>query len=194
MAAQASEPDHSAARAAQEASVQKQRASALAQEAVIAARNPLTFFTPPPPAAPPEIPCDRPSDVEIRQVVDAGAKRVSLDIDLVRAVVRKESAYDPCTVSVKGAQGLMQLMPAVQTQFGVTNPYDPGQNVDAGTRLLKQLLNQFGGDLARALSAYNAGAASVERWGGVPPFPETMSYVSGILDELSPKKGIAAER
>ena len=193
MVGRASESDYSAARAAQEASAEKQRVSARAQESVIAARTPSSFFTPP--AAPsPEIPCERASDVEIRQAVDAGAKRVGLDIDLVRAVVHKESAYNPCAVSVKGAQGLMQLMPSVQAQFGVTNPYNPGQNIDAGTRLLKQLLNQFGGDLARALSAYNAGAARVEQWGGVPPFPETMNYVSGILEELATKQGVSAER
>jgi soluble lytic murein transglycosylase-like protein len=190
----AAEPDHSAARAAQEASAEKQRASARAQEAVIAARNPSTFFTPPARPSPPEPACDRPADAEIRQVVDAGARRVGLDINLVRALVRRESAYNPCAISVKGAQGLMQLMPSVQTEFGVTNPYDPGQNVDAGTRLLKQLLNQYRGDLPRALSAYNSGAASVERWGGVPPFPETMSYVSAILAELFAKQGVATER
>ena len=190
----AAEPDHSVARAAQEASAEKQRASARAQEAAIAARSPSTFFTPPAPPPPPEPDCAPPAEAEIRQVVDAGARRSGLDINLVRAVVRRESGFNPCAISVKGAQGLMQLMLSVQTEFGVTNPYDPGQNVSAGTRLLKQLLNQFAGDLPRALSAYNSGAASVERWGGVPPFPETMSYVSGILEELSPKQGIATER
>ena len=78
----------------------------------------------------------------------------------------------------------MQLMPSVQTQFGVTNPYDPRQNVEAGTHLLKQLLDQYGGDLPRALGAYNAGSARVDQYGGVPPFPETMNYVSGILLEI----------
>lgn len=190
MTAGAAEPDYSAARAAQEGSAEKQRVSARVQEAVITARNPSSFFTPPAPPSPPEIPCDRAPDAEIRQVVDAGARRVGLDINLVRAVVRHESAYNPCALSVKGAQGLMQLMPSVQAQFGVTNPYDPGQNVDAGARLLKQLLNQFGGDLSRALGAYNAGSARVEQWGGVPPFPETMNYVSEILKELSPKKEV----
>jgi soluble lytic murein transglycosylase-like protein len=79
---------------------------------------------------------------------------------------------------------LMQLMPSVQQQFGVTDPYDPKQNVSAGTRLLKQLLDQFGGDLPGALGAYNAGPARVEQYGGVPPFPETMGYVKGILSEI----------
>ena len=110
-----------------------------------------------------------------------------LDTALVRAVVRRESAYDPCATSIKGAQGLMQLMPSVQMQFGVTDPYDPKQNVAAGTRLLKQLLEQYGGDLPRALGAYNAGSAQVEKWGGVPPIPETRQYVEGILSDLSGK-------
>jgi len=82
----------------------------------------------------------------------------------------------------------MQLMPVTQLQFGVTNPYDARQNVDAGAKLLKQLLDQYGGDLAKALSAYNAGPTRVEQFGGVPPFPETVNYVSGILDDLSPKQ------
>ena len=119
--------------------------------------------------------------------MDEGARQSGLDAALVRAVVRKESAYDSCATSIKGAQGLMQLMPSVQLQFGVTDPYDPRQNVDAGTRLLKQLLEQYGGDLARALGAYNAGPAQVEKWGGVPPIPETRQYVEGILSELAGK-------
>ena len=78
-------------------------------------------------------------------------------------------------------------MPSVQAQFGVTNPYDPRQNVDAGTQLLKQLLAQYGGDLARALGAYNAGPTRVDQFGGVPPFPETVNYVSAILGDISTK-------
>ena len=78
----------------------------------------------------------------------------------------------------------MQLMPAVQTQFGVTNPYDPQQNVAAGTKLLKQLLDQYGGDLAKALGAYNAGSGRVDQFGGVPPFPETIRYVDSIMSDV----------
>jgi soluble lytic murein transglycosylase-like protein len=121
---------------------------------------------------------------KIRDIVDEGARQSGLDASLVRAVVRKESGYNPCATSSKGAQGLMQLMPAVQTQFGVTNPYDPQQNVTAGTRLLKQLLDQYGGDLARALGAYNAGPARVDQFGGVPPFPETIHYVDSIMNDV----------
>ena len=119
--------------------------------------------------------------------MDEGARRTGLSTDLVQAVVRKESGYNPCATSSKGAQGLMQLMPSVQAQFGVTNPFDPQQNVGAGTRLLKQLLDLYRGDVMRALAAYNAGAARVDQFGGVPPFPETEHYVSGILGDLPVK-------
>jgi soluble lytic murein transglycosylase-like protein len=173
--------DSSAARAAQEASVGKQRASVRAQQIAAIVQDPSFFMTAihdPAPEVSPE---------KIREIVDEGAKQSGLDTALVRAVVRQESAYNPWATSTKGAQGLMQLMPSVQAQFGVTDPYDPKQNVGAGTRLLKQLLDQFDGDLPRALGAYNAGSARVEQWGGVPPFPETMQYVTGILSELGKK-------
>jgi soluble lytic murein transglycosylase-like protein len=167
-------------RALQEASIEKQRASVRAQEATAAARQPSFFTTPAP-----EIACERVPALQVSHVVDEGARQSGLDVSLVRAVVHKESAYDSCATSVKGAQGLMQLMPSVQMQFGVTDPYDPGQNVGAGTKLLKQLLEQYGGDLSRALGAYNAGPARVEKWGGVPPIPETRKYVDDILSDLS---------
>jgi soluble lytic murein transglycosylase-like protein len=176
-----SDSTNSAARAAQEASVEKQRASVRAQQTSAVAQDPSFFVTAqrdPAPAVPPE---------KIREIVDEGAKQSGLDTDLVRAVVRQESAYNPWATSTKGAQGLMQLMPSVQAQFGVTDPYDPEQNVGAGTRLLKQLLDKFDGDLPRALGAYNAGSARVEQWDGVPPFPETMHYVTGILSQLGKK-------
>jgi soluble lytic murein transglycosylase-like protein len=172
-----SDTTYTAARSAQEASVQKQRASVRAQQTAAAAQDPSFFVS--------NVP--QPSPEKIREIVDDGAKQSGLDADLVRAVVRRESAYNPWATSAKGAQGLMQLMPSVQAQFGVTDPYDPKQNVGAGTRLLKQLLEQFDGDLPRALGAYNAGPARVEQWGGVPPFPETMQYVTGILSELGKK-------
>jgi soluble lytic murein transglycosylase-like protein len=168
---------------------EKQRASVRVQEAAAAARNASFFSTsaPSPGMLVPENACEPTPAAKIREIVDEGARQSGLDADVVRAVVRKESAFNPCATSLKGAQGLMQLMPSVQMQFGVKNPYDPLQNVDAGTRLLKQLLGQYGGDLARALGAYNAGPARVEQWGGIPPFPETTRYVEGILSDLSTK-------
>ena len=175
----AADDPYAAVRAKQEASAQRQLASARKQEAAAAPRN-TGFY-----AAP--ISCERGAPAEIREMVDEGAKETGLDTDLVRAVVSKESAYNPCATSIKGAQGLMQLMPAVQTQFGVTDPFDPKQNINAGTRLLKQLLETYGGDLPKALGAYNAGPARIDQFGGLPPFPETMRYVSGILSDLDKK-------
>jgi soluble lytic murein transglycosylase-like protein len=181
-----SDSTHSAARAAQEASIEKQRASVRAQHTAAVAQNP-SFFVSNLREPGPEIVRELVPPEKIREIVDEGAKQSGLDADLVRAVVKRESAYNPWATSTKGAQGLMQLMPSVQAQFGVTDPYDPKQNVGAGTRLLKQLLDQFDGDLPRALGAYNAGPTRVEQWGGVPPFPETMQYVTGILSELGKK-------
>jgi len=186
----ASDSGYSAARALQEASIEKQRASVRVQEAAATARNPAFFAqTALASEGPPDAEAERPDCAgaevgKIRDIVDEGARQSGLDASLVRAVVRKESGYNPCATSSKGAQGLMQLMPAVQTQFGVTNPYDPQQNVTAGTRLLKQLLDQYGGDLARALGAYNAGPARVDQFGGVPPFPETIHYVDSIMNDV----------
>jgi soluble lytic murein transglycosylase-like protein len=179
-----SDSTYSPARAAQEASVEKQRASIRAQQTAAVAQDPSFFVTNLPD---PETVREFIAPDKVREIVDAGAKESGLDTDLVRAVVRKESAYNPWATSIKGAQGLMQLMPSVQMQFGVTDPYDPKQNVAAGTRLLRQLLDQFSGDVPRALGAYNAGSTRVEQWGGVPPFPETMQYVTGILSEIGKK-------
>jgi soluble lytic murein transglycosylase-like protein len=182
----ASDSSNSAARAAQEASIEKQKAAVRAQQTAAVAQDP-SFFVSKLPELGPEIVRELIPREEIRNIVDEGAKLSGLDTDLVRAVVRRESAYNPWATSTKGAQGLMQLMPSVQAQFGVTDPYDPKQNVAAGTRLLKQLLEQFDGDLPRALGAYNAGPTRVEQWGGVPPFPETMQYVNGIMSDIGKK-------
>jgi soluble lytic murein transglycosylase-like protein len=170
---------------AQETSIQKQRASIRVQQASVWIQNP-SFFAPAIPNPTLEVGHEVIPPEKIREIVDEGANRSGLGTDLVRAVVRRESGYNPFATSTKGAQGLMQLMPSVQAQFGVTDPYDPTQNVAAGTRLLKQLLDRYG-DLPRALGAYNAGVTRVEEWGGVPPFPETMQYVNGILSELKNK-------
>ncbi len=186
----AADNTYDTARAAQEASVEKQQASVRKQEAAAVAQNPSFFVSTvsdPGFEFEPEQACERPPAGKIRELVDEGAKQSGLDTDLVRAVVRKESAYNPCAVSTKGAQGLMQLMPSVQSQFGVTDPFDAKQNISAGTKLLKQLLNTYGGDLPKALGAYNAGSTRVDEFGGVPPFPETMQYVSGILSDLDKK-------
>jgi soluble lytic murein transglycosylase-like protein len=115
-------------------------------------------------------------------IADA-ARSSAIDPKLVKSVVLIESAFNPAAVSRKGARGLMQLMPDTAFRYGVRNTFDPAENIAGGARHLAYLLGLYGGDLPRALAAYNAGEAAVARYGGVPPYDETRLYVS---------KGLAA--
>ncbi len=108
----------------------------------------------------------------------------NVDARLVHAVIEQESNYQARARSKKGARGLMQLMPATARQYGVANSYDPRSNLEAGVRHLKDLLSRL--ELPLALAAYNAGEATIRRYGGLPPFPETQSYVRNILRRLGP--------
>jgi soluble lytic murein transglycosylase-like protein len=119
---------------------------------------------------------------DLRGLVVATARRHGLDPALVLAVVGVESAFRPEAVSPKGAQGLMQLMPRTAESLGVENALDPAQNLDGGTRHLGSLLALYGGDVERALAAYNAGEGAVARHGGIPPFRETREYVRRVLE------------
>jgi soluble lytic murein transglycosylase-like protein len=120
------------------------------------------------------------SPQDIDAAITMAAARHNVDPNLVRAVVKVESNFNPNAVSRKGAMGLMQLMPSTARQLKVQNPFDPEQNVDAGVRQLKHLLESYGGDVKLTLAAYNAGSAAVARSAGVPHYAETQNYVRRI--------------
>jgi len=173
-------------------SAAKQRDSVLKQAAAVsgkpaAASN--SFFTVPwiDPIAhsfntPP--PCDPMEKTALDSLIEKNSKDQGVKAELIRAVINQESGARPCAVSVKGAQGLMQLMPETAAQLGVANPFDPKQNVEGGARLLKQLLEKYKGNVTLALAAYNAGSGRVDHDGGVPAIPETLQYVTQIITKL----------
>ncbi len=130
--------------------------------------------------------CDPLPDADLNPLIANAATREGVKPELIRAVMKHESAFRPCAVSPKGAQGLMQLMPSTAEQFHIADPFDPGQNVDAGTKLLKQLLSKYDGNLKLVLGAYNAGSGRVDEAGDVPLIPETQGYVADILNDLEP--------
>ena len=186
------------------ASTEKQRESAKRQTKALGLHTdeePAVFFTTPWPRPQPILPpapaptaqpasysnrhCDPMNPAELEPIVMTAARREQVPPDLLRAVIRQESAGYPCAVSRQGAAGLMQLMPSTARQFAVRNALDPRQNVDGGAKLLRQLLDRYPGDLASALAAYNAGPTPVDQHGGVPPYPETQNYVQQILGWLT---------
>jgi soluble lytic murein transglycosylase-like protein len=182
--AQAQQPQR--VRAAMAASIEKQRASVEQQLKSIQSPMPPVLAMPPAFAIPPPVAyaCDPVAQPELSKMIDSVAREHSIDPALVREVARQESAFRPCAVSSKGAEGLMQLMPATQAQFAVRDPFDPQESLSAGATLLKQLLDRYHGDLALALSAYNAGMTRVDRTFSVPEIPETKGYVTNILGRL----------
>jgi hypothetical protein len=115
------------------------------------------------------------------KLIDRVARNEGLDSDLLRAVVETESNFDPKALSQKGAAGLMQLMPQTARHMGVADPFHPEKNLEAGARHLKRLIEKYEGRLTLALAAYNAGEKAVERYQGIPPFPETQDYVRKVL-------------
>jgi soluble lytic murein transglycosylase-like protein len=181
---EAAHPSMDAAVGKQRASVRKQAEAARQIEAGAAEHPFFSLPWPAPVAMLSAAHCDPLPEVQLNAFVEDASGREGVEADLLRAVIRKESGGRPCALSPKGAQGLMQLMPATAAMLNVRDPFDARENIDAGTRLLKQLIARYSGDLALALGAYNAGAGAVERHGGVPPFPETVDYVSDILGRV----------
>lgn len=130
----------------------------------------------------------RRSPEQFLALINSTARRHGIHPEFVQAVIDVESAFDPNAVSKKGAQGLMQLMPATAERFGVSNAFNPAQNIDGGTRYLRYLLDLFGGDTRLALAAYNAGENAVLRVNGVPPYRETRNYVARVLRRFGPTR------
>lgn len=125
--------------------------------------------------------------VELEDLVQEAGRRHDIDPELIRAVMRQESGFNPLAVSRKGAQGLMQLMPETAKRLGVQDVFDPAENVLAGAKLLRQLMDRYEGDIDLALAAYNAGEGAVERYGGLPPYRETVDYVDRITRNYGPQ-------
>jgi soluble lytic murein transglycosylase-like protein len=187
----AAERQRAAVQQAMGQSIERQRQSVRTQARGAVAENVAAAeaFTIPWPAsmAPPSpvvTDCDPLPPPVIDALVDDSARRETLAPDLLREVMRRESQFHNCAVSSAGAQGLMQLMPATARQFHVRDSFDPKQNVAAGAKFLKSLIDRYGGDLTLALGAYNAGPARVDEAGGVPAIPETQDYVTSILGAL----------
>jgi len=113
--------------------------------------------------------------------IEAAARYHNIPVDFLHAVIRFESNYDMSAISAKGAIGLMQLMPDTAARYGVRDIYDPGQNIDGGCRYLKELMKLYNNDTKMVLAAYNAGQEAVKRYGKIPPYPETKTYIQRIM-------------
>jgi soluble lytic murein transglycosylase-like protein len=171
------------------AAIDKQRLSIAAQQGAIrkqaenAGAKLLPWVTPPTLEGPEPV-CDPIAPEIVNPLIETSAKAVQLEVKLVRAVIEQESGFHPCALSRKGAQGLMQIMPDMAADWNVKDPFDPQENIGAGTKYLKQLLDKYKGDTKLALAAYNAGPGAVDAANGVPDIAETREYVDSILKKI----------
>ena len=165
------------------ASIERQRAAVRKQAQASGAT--LIPWSPAQPLFPdPQADCDPIASDVVTPLIESAAKANDLQVPLVRAVIEQESAYRPCAVSRKGAQGLMQIMPDTAGELNVKDAFDPKDNIAAGAKYLKRLLDKYKGDNKLALAAYNAGPAAVDAANGVPDIAETRDYVDAILKKL----------
>ena len=181
----------SAVQRAMAPSLAQQRASVRVQASAAAKTSTgipaATFFTEAPPTGLGLLAeCDPVPAEQLNGMITGAAQKEGVSFEVIKAVIEEESAARPCAISYRGAEGLMQLMPATAEQFNVQDPFDPKENIGAGTKLLKLLLDKYDNNLALALSAYNAGSGRVDQEGGIPPIPETLNYVADILQKLRP--------
>jgi soluble lytic murein transglycosylase-like protein len=137
--------------------------------------------TPMPAAYDSATPAAASGDAPYAPLIEQAAARYGLDPSLLSGLIEQESGFDPSATSSAGAQGLTQLMPSTAASLGVSEPLNPAQSIEGGARYLSGLLDQFGGNTADALAAYNAGPGAVAQYGGVPPYPETQQYVAKVL-------------
>lgn len=121
---------------------------------------------------------------QFRPLIERAAVQYNLPSRLIESIARQESSFNPNAVSPVGAQGLMQIMPQTQKELGITDPFDPAQSIDGGSRYVRMMLDRFGGNLPHALAAYNAGPHRVDQYRGIPPFAETQNYVTRILSDM----------
>jgi hypothetical protein len=137
---------------------------------------------------PPRVVSEAPTAGGIDEAIEQIAAQVSLSSHVIHSVIKVESNYDPFAISPKGAQGLMQLIPSTARRFGVSNVFNPAENIQGGSKYLKYLLDLYGGNYGLALAAYNAGEGAVARYGGVPPYPETRNYLISVQRQLQEAK------
>src|SRR6476646_2782008 len=162
--------------------------SARVVQGIVIAPKPVELEPKPEPEAAPMGPPGN-----FREAVDRIAQKNQLPPQLVHSVIKVESNYNPNAISPKGAQGLMQLIPSTARRFGVTNAFNPVENVEGGARYLRYLVDLYKGDYRLALAAYNAGEGAVAKHRGVPPYPETVNYLHQVgtrLAEQQPKKKV----